>query len=106
MSYRYMRILLFFDLPTLTIANKRNYIHFRKTLIKNGFFMMQESVYCKIALNMTNVNTVMRILEENKPDEGFIQILVITEKQFEKMITLLGDFESETLNTDERLVIL
>lgn len=101
-----MRILLFFDLPTLTIANKRNYIHFRKTLIKNGFFMMQESVYCKIALNMTNVNTVMRILEENKPDEGFIQILVITEKQFEKMITLLGDFESETLNTDERLVIL
>ncbi|PID66956.1 MAG: CRISPR-associated endonuclease Cas2 [Fusobacteriales bacterium] len=101
-----MRILLFFDLPTLTIANKRNYTHFRKTLIKNGFFMMQESVYCKIALNMTNVNTIMRILEENKPDEGFIQILVITEKQFEKMITLLGDFETETLNTDERLVIL
>lgn len=101
-----MRVLLFFDLPTLTIVNKRNYIHFRKTLIENGFFMLQQSVYCKIALNMTNVDTIMRILEDNKPNEGFIQILVVTEKQYEKMITLLGEFESETLNTDERLVIL
>ncbi|KID48427.1 CRISPR-associated endoribonuclease Cas2 [Fusobacterium necrophorum subsp. funduliforme] len=106
MSYRYMRIVLFFDLPMVTNPEKRNYIKFRNYLLKNGFFMIQQSVYCKLALNGTVVNSVMKNLEENKPEEGLIQILIITEKQYEKMIMLLGHSDSEVLNTDERLVIL
>ena len=43
-----MRILVFFDLPTLTNEDRRNYGMFRKALIKNGFIMLQESVYCKM----------------------------------------------------------
>ncbi len=43
-----MRMLVFFDLPTLTKEDKRNYRQFRKLLIKNGFIMLQESVYCKM----------------------------------------------------------
>ena len=53
MSYRYMRVILFFDLPTETLEDKREYRNFRKFLIKKGFLMMQESVYCKLALNQT-----------------------------------------------------
>ena len=45
MSYRYMRVLIFFDLPTLTVNDRQNYRTFRKFLIQNGFMMMQESVY-------------------------------------------------------------
>ena len=55
MSYRYMRIMVFFDLPTLTAGNRREYAKFRKYLIKNGFIMLQESVYCKLALNATRL---------------------------------------------------
>lgn len=106
MSYRYMRVLLFFDLPMVGNLEKRHYIKFRNYLLKNGFFMIQQSVYCKLALNGTVVNSILRNLEQNKPEEGLIQILIITEKQYEKMIFLLGDFNSEVLNTDERLVIL
>ena len=51
MSYRFMRLLVFFDLPTITAQDKREYRAFRKLLIKNGFFMMQESVYCRMILN-------------------------------------------------------
>ncbi|MDD3092982.1 MAG: CRISPR-associated endonuclease Cas2, partial [Clostridia bacterium] len=51
MSYRYMRIIVFFDLPTVSYAERREYTRFRKFLIRSGFLMMQESVYCKLAHN-------------------------------------------------------
>ena len=54
-----MRILVFFDLPTLTAANKKDYTQFRKYLIKNGFIMIQESVYTKLALNQTVSDAVV-----------------------------------------------
>ena len=46
-----MRVLVFFDLPVITAENRRAYVKFRKFLLKNGFLMLQESVYCKLALN-------------------------------------------------------
>ena len=42
MSYRFMRVLVMFDLPTETSENRRNYTKFRKYLIKSGFMMMQQ----------------------------------------------------------------
>ena len=36
MSYRFMRVLVMFDLPTETSLQRRNYRKFRKTLIKNN----------------------------------------------------------------------
>ena len=51
MSYRFMRILVMFDLPTETSEDRRNYRKFRKNLIKNGFIMMQESVYVRLAIS-------------------------------------------------------
>ena len=85
MSYRFMRIVLFFDLPTLTEKNRKEYARFRKFLIKTGFMMLQESVYVKLALNATITNTLMNNLEKNKPEEGLIQILLVTEKQYSKL---------------------
>lgn len=58
MSYRYMRLIVMFDLPTLTVEDMRSYRDFRKFLIKNGFMMMQESVYSKIALNQSMANLI------------------------------------------------
>ena len=46
-AYRYMRTLVFFDLPTLTASERKAAAMFRKALIKDGFLMLQESVYCK-----------------------------------------------------------
>lgn len=48
-----MRVIVMFDLPVRTSENLREYNRFRKFLIKSGFLMMQESVYCKLALNTT-----------------------------------------------------
>ena len=106
MSYKFMRIVLFFDLPTLTEKNRKEYARFRKFLIKTGFMMLQESVYVKLALNATITNTLMNNLEKNKPEEGLIQILLVTEKQYSKLYMLLGENRNEVLDTTERLVFL
>ena len=49
-----MRMMVLFDLPVLTEKQRRDYREFRKYLIKSGFFMLQESVYCKFCLLYTS----------------------------------------------------
>ena len=106
MSYRYMRVLVFFDLPVDTLEHKRAYRKFRKFLIEKGFLMMQESVYCKLALNGTVAAGIQKAVRANKPAEGLVQMLVITEKQFEKMEYVVGEKQSSVVDSDERIVIV
>lgn len=106
MSYRYMRILVMFDLPTLTANDKKEYVRFRKYLIKSGFLMLQESVYCKLALNTSVADAIVNNVRNNKPADGLVQMLTVTEKQFSKMEIVIGELKSKVLDTDERLVIL
>lgn len=106
MSYRYMRVILFFDLPTETLEDKREYRNFRKFLIKKGFLMMQESVYCKLALNQTVASAVVTAVKNNKPKDGLVQLLVVTEKQFAKMEYICGERTSSIIDSDDKLVIL
>lgn len=101
-----MRIMVMFDLPTITNTNKREYTRFRKYLIKNGFMMLQESVYCKLALNTTVADAIVDNVKKNKPPEGLVQLLMITEKQYSRMEFVIGETKSNVLNTDERLVVL
>lgn len=80
-----MRILVMFDLPVGTEAERKNYRMFRKHLIKSGFLMLQESVYCKIAQNSTMADAIISNVKKNRPDHGLVQVLKITEKQYSKM---------------------
>ena len=82
------------------------YTKFRKYLIKSGFLMMQESVYCKMALNQTAAGTIMEGVRKNCPQEGIVQMLSITEKQYNKIECICGEVSRKILDTDERLVIL
>ena len=77
-----MRVLVLFDLPMVTAENHREYTRFRKFLLKSGFLMLQESVYCKLALNSTAVNAIIENVRKNKPAEGLVQLLTVTEKQY------------------------
>ena len=101
-----MRIMVFFDLPTESLDDKRNYRKFRKFLIASGFLMMQESVYCKLALNQTVANTVAAQVRKNVPPEGKIQMMIVTERQFARMEYLVGERQDSVIENDEMLVIL
>ena len=101
-----MRILVMFDLPVGTESERKNYRLFRKYLIKSGFLMLQESVYCKIAQNTTVADAIIANVRKNRPDDGLVQVLKITEKQYSRMEYIVGESNSDVLDSDERLVVL
>ncbi len=101
-----MRVIVMFDLPTVTAEQRRNYAKFRRELIKNGFVMMQESVYTRMLLTPSSQRTLYQVIRKIKPDEGLVQILTITEKQFSRMEYVLGEYKSDVIENDERLIIL
>ena len=106
MSYRFMRVIVFFDLPTETLDDKRHYRLFRKALLENGFLMMQESVYCRLLITPSAALAAIQVLKKNKPPLGLVQVLTITEKQFANMETIVGEGGSDVIDSDERLIVL
>ena len=106
MSYRYMSILVMFDLPVGTELERKNYRLFRKHLIKSGFLMLQESVYCKMMTSPSMEKSMKNMVHNNKPPKGLIQTITITEKQFVKMDYIVGEYTSDIIDSEERLIIL
>ena len=106
MSYRYMRMMVLFDLPVLTEKQRRDYREFRKYLLESVIFMLLESVICKLVQNSGVADVIQESIRKNKPGEGLVQILRVTEKQYAKMEYVVGENKSCVLDTDERLVIL
>lgn len=101
-----MRVIIFFDLPTYTGDDKRGYRKFRKYLLCQGFLMEQESVYSKIAVNTTMADSIVDNIKKNKPKDGIVQVLKVTEKQYNRMEYIVGNKKREVIDSDERLVIL
>ncbi len=106
LSYRFMRMLVFFDLPTETPADRRNYRHFRRKLIENGFYMLQKSVYCRMLINAAMAQSVTAKIEKSKPPAGIICTLLVTEKQFASINFIVGETKNDVITTDNSLVIL
>lgn len=101
-----MRLLIFFDLPTDTVKDRKRYREFRKLLINEGFVMMQESVYSKLTLNSSIANSTKDKIYKNKPPKGIIQMLTITEKQFSSIEYVIGEKTTNVLDDTERMVVL
>ena len=101
-----MRVIVMFDLPVITTADRKEYTRFRKYLIKSGFLMMQESIYCKLAQNQTAADWIVDNIKRNKPPKGIVQVMKITEKQYSRMECIVGSNTSEVINNDERLLFL
>lgn len=104
---RFMRMIVFFDLPVTTPAKKRAYTLFRRFLLKDGYDMLQWSVYSRIVNNSDDAAKHLRRLETNLPNEGSIRCLEISEKQFAGMRLLLGErtFQEKKVNADQMLLL-
>lgn len=68
--------------------------------------MMQESVYCRMLLTRSAGRTVLDVIRKNRPSDGVVQVLTVTEKQFAGMEYIIGEHHSEVIDSDERLIIL
>lgn len=106
MSNVFMRIILFFDLPSVTKKDVREYTKFVKLLKENGFIRMQESVFTKLALNQSVVNSILNHIKKHLPSDGIISVLTITETQFSSIEHLIGEVETDVIVSTDRMVRL
>ncbi|MGT2686428.1 CRISPR-associated endonuclease Cas2 [Streptococcus porcinus] len=106
MSYRYMRMLLMFDMPMDTVDDRKAYRKFRKFLLSEGFIMHQFSIYSKLLLNNSASKAMVDRLQENNPKKGDITLLTVTEKQFARMIYLNGSRNTTIASSDSRIIFL
>ncbi len=106
MSFRFMRVFVFFDLPVLTAKDRKEYRRFRTYLIKSGFIMQQESVYSKLALNGNAAQAVASNVKKHAPSNGLVSMLIVTEKQYANITYITGEEDSEYLASVDRMVIL
>ena len=98
-----MRMMVFFDLPTVTKTDKRAYTLFRRFLLNDGYDMIQFSIYGRI-LNGTDAEEKhMKRLVSNLPAEGSIRVLTVTEKQYAGMKHLVGLplFQEKKVNANQ-----
>lgn len=87
---KFMRLMVFFDLPVKSARERREASRFRKFLLTDGYHMIQYSVYARVCNGMDAVNKHRNRLRSNLPDNGSVRLLVITEKQYESIEILLG----------------
>ncbi|PKM43133.1 MAG: CRISPR-associated endonuclease Cas2 [Firmicutes bacterium HGW-Firmicutes-8] len=90
MVIRFMRLLVFFDLPVTSNEERRIATKFRKFLIKDGFYMVQYSVYCRICNGYDSVRQHEKLVEVNIPKQGSVRSLIVTENQYQGIKLLVG----------------
>jgi CRISPR-associated protein Cas2 len=101
-----MRLLVFFDLPTMTKADKRAYTLFRRFLLQEGYDMLQWSIYGRLVNGADDAEKHLKRLASNLPQQGSIRYLQISEKQFAGMKILVGErsYQEKKVNINQMLL--
>jgi CRISPR-associated protein Cas2 len=106
MRYQIMRLMIMFDLPVETAKQRKQYRQFRKSLINEGFLMIQYSVYVRVCVTKKSATLMENRIKTFLPENGTIQALTLTEKQYNDMHFLVGDRVEDVRNNSDRTVIL
>lgn len=101
-----MRMLVFFDLPVKTANQRREATRFRNFLLKDGYHMVQYSLYARVCNGIDAVEKHERRLNSSLPDNGSVRLLVVTEKQYESIKILVGNLTvNEVSASPEQLTL-
>jgi CRISPR-associated protein Cas2 len=89
-------MVVMFDLPTETKEDRKRYAQFRKALLKDGFMMLQFSVYGRHCPSEENANVHEKRVVYSLPPKGNVRIIRVTEKQSARMKTFYGKKPAKT----------
>lgn len=84
-AYRILWVFVFFDLPTETKTDRKNYTRFRKGLQQDGFTMLQYSIYVRHCSSMENAEVHINRARRLLPPHGEVILFSLTDKQFGMM---------------------
>ncbi|WFS63050.1 CRISPR-associated endonuclease Cas2 [Pseudodesulfovibrio thermohalotolerans] len=89
-GYRIMWMMVMFDLPVVTSKERKAAGIFRKHLQNLGFEMAQFSIYYRVMGSKEIAKRYLKQIEEKVPKDGSVNILTITDKQYENMVCFTG----------------
>lgn len=100
-----MWLFVFFDLPTTTDMEKKTHARFRKDLMKDGFTMMQYSVYIRHCASLESSEVHIKRVQRLIPQKGHVSILKITDKQYGDIVNFWGKRTTPLPDTPAQLEI-
>ncbi len=102
-QYRIMWLFVYFDLPTHTKKDRKNYSVFRKQLLLDGFSMIQYSIYSRHCSSRENLEVHKKRVKNHLPEKGEIILFEITDRQFSMMEFYGGKASKDKPNTPQQL---
>ena len=93
-------LLVMFDLPVTDRAARRGAARFRRGLIRNGYTMLQRSIYFKLITNVSLSSYEYKQISEMFPGRGDVRFLPIPLNQFSRIQTLGQEDEMEDFDLD------
>lgn len=85
-----MWLFVFFDLPVTTKKQRKEATRFRKSLEKDGFTMMQFSVYTRFCGSKESMEVHIKRVKIMIPELGKTSILKVTDKQYSEILNFWG----------------
>lgn len=104
-EYYIMWLFVFFDLPTNSKKERSDAAMFRKTLEKDGFTMMQYSVYVRHCSSKENMDVHISRVKVSIPSSGLTSILSVTDKQYGDIKNFWGKIERVKSSMPQQLEI-
>lgn len=102
-AYRIMWVFVYFDLPTVTPAERKIYSRFRKYLLTDGFRMIQYSIYARHCNSRENAEVHKKRVKGKLPEKGHVILFEITDRQFGMMEFFFGAKKEEPPETPQQL---
>ncbi len=104
-GYRLMWVVVMFDLPVGTKAERRAATKFRQWLLDEGYEMSQFSIYLRLCAGKEAVDRRVTAIAKARPTKGSVHILAVTDRQFENMVIFRGAKRSRGPSTPNQLTL-
>ncbi|MGV6857362.1 MAG: CRISPR-associated endonuclease Cas2 [bacterium] len=101
-GYRLMWITVMFDLPVTSKPERKAATRFRKYLMDQGFEMTQFSIYMRFCTSTKQTETLCKKIESQLPPGGKVNILIITDKQYERILSYESGSKKESQKSPEQ----
>ena len=74
-----------YDLPVTTREDRKEYSRFHRSLLNEGFSMLQFSVYARYCASAERSDTYRKHIRAMLPPGGEVRVLALTDRQFANM---------------------
>lgn len=102
--YELMWIFVFFDLPVVEKKERKDATKFRNLLLDNGFNMVQYSIYTRLFSGKDACIKYYRLIQNNLPKEGKVDILTVTDAQYSNIISFNARKKQEKKSQEQLLL--